>query len=139
MYSNNPLGHKGEVAKEFAWLARTLWCGKFKSITPKDFKAMVDVCIPAMKGHAQQDAQEFLAFLMNELHEDLNRVKERVYMEEPEGGSDREQARLTWDLHVKRNNSIIVDHFQVNDLFYTLVTFPSFSIVTGPVSQHCQV
>ena len=102
------------MAKEFSWLSRALWGGNYKSVTPRDFKSMVDVCIPSMKGYDQQDAQEFLAFLMNELHEDLNRVEERVYIPEQEGqGTDREQASLAWTNHIKRNNSIIVDNFQV--------------------------
>lgn len=114
LYSDNRLGHKGKVAMEFAWLAHNLWGGRFQSVTPRDFKNMVDSCIPAMSGNSQQDAQEFLGLLMNELHEDLNKVKEIEYIPEQEGcGSDHEQAQLAWENHIKRNNSIIVTRFQV--------------------------
>ncbi len=111
------MGHQGAVAKEFAWLVKAMWSGSYKSVTPRDFKAMVDQYIPSMQGNAQQDAQEFLAFLMNELHEDLNRVSERVYIPEeahPKGMGERERAVLSWENHLKRNNSVIVDNFQVS-------------------------
>ena len=32
-------------------------------------------------GYAQHDAQEFMAFLLDGLHEDLNRVKKKPYTE----------------------------------------------------------
>lgn len=32
-------------------------------------------------GYAQHDAQEFLAFLLDGLHEDLNRIKQKPYTE----------------------------------------------------------
>ena len=104
------------MAKEFSWLMRALWSGRFKSVTPRDFKAMVDHYIPSMQGHAQQDAQEFLAFLMNGLHEDLNRVRTRIHIPPDAEGSNMDQrslANLAWANHVKRNNSIIVQYFQV--------------------------
>lgn len=93
---------------------------------------MVDVCIPSMQGYDQQDAQEFLAFLMNELHEDLNRVEERVYIPEQESqGTEREQASLAWTNHIKRNSSVIVDYFQVGIdtlLCYILHVCASFTV-----------
>ena len=94
---------------------RVLWSGRYKSVTPRDFKNMVDCYIPNMQGHAQQDAQEFLAFLMNELHEDLNRVHNRAYIPEPDSSrmEDRQLANLAWSNHLKRNNSVIVEFFQV--------------------------
>lgn len=36
---------------------------------------------PQFTGMDQHDAQEFLAFLMDGLHEDLNRVKDKPYVE----------------------------------------------------------
>ena len=112
--SSNPMGHKGVVAKEFAWLMRNMWSGRYKSVTPRDFKAMVDRFIPHMQGHSQQDAQEFLAFLMNELHEDLNRVTNCEYISEPDSNEmdDRKLASIAWKNHLKRNSSVIVEHFQ---------------------------
>ena len=36
---------------------------------------------PQFSGYQQQDSQELLAFLLDGLHEDLNRVKKKPYVE----------------------------------------------------------
>jgi ubiquitin C-terminal hydrolase len=48
------------------------------------------------------------------LHEDLNRVKKKPYVEQIEGAGrpDAEVAREAWAAHLQRNDSIIVDYFQ---------------------------
>ncbi|CAI8055035.1 Ubiquitin carboxyl-terminal hydrolase 32 [Geodia barretti] len=65
-------------------------------------------------GFQQQDAQELLAFLLDGLHEDLNRVKEKPYKElkDSDGRPDDEVSREAWDYHLSRNQSVIVDLFQ---------------------------
>ncbi|EDO44502.1 predicted protein [Nematostella vectensis] len=66
------------------------------------------------RGFMQQDAQEFMAFLLDGLHEDLNRVLKKPYTEEVEGAGkpDHEVANEAWRRHRSRNDSIIVDMFQ---------------------------
>ena len=39
---------------------------------------------PRFSGYQQQDSQELLAFLLDGLHEDLNRVKQKPYIEIPD-------------------------------------------------------
>lgn len=60
--------------------------------------------------------QELLAFLLDGLHEDLNRVKHRPYINsgDADGRSDEEVADEYWANHIARNNSIIVDVCQVS-------------------------
>ena len=41
---------------------------------------------PQFSGYQQQDSQELLAFLLDGLHEDLNRVKKKPYVEIPDHG-----------------------------------------------------
>ena len=76
---------------------------------------MIDRFVPQMRGTNQQDSQEFLAFLMDGLHEDLNRVKKREYILDVDNSklSDGEAAKLAWLNHRKQNDSVIVDFFQV--------------------------
>lgn len=76
---------------------------------------MIDRFVPQMRGNNQQDSMEFLAFLMDGLHEDLNKVKKRQYSIEGDNHklSDAEAAKQAWTNHKKQNNSIIVDFFQV--------------------------
>lgn len=64
--------------------------------------------------------QEFLAEMLDALHEDVNRVIDKPYVPAPEddddeaesGRSDQELADEAWDRHVQRNRSVIVDLFQ---------------------------
>ena len=60
--------------------------------------------------------QELLAFLLDGLHEDLNRVKCKPYSEakDSDGRPDEEVADEYWGNHLARNDSIIVDICQVS-------------------------
>lgn len=59
--------------------------------------------------------QEFLAFLLDGLHEDLNRVKSKPYIQakDADGRHVEEVANEYWANHLSRNDSIIVDLCQV--------------------------
>ena len=59
-------------------------------------------------------AQELLAFLLDGLHEDLNRVRQKPYIEEPDpaGRPDNALAAEAWANYRRRNDSVVVDHFQ---------------------------
>lgn len=59
--------------------------------------------------------QELLLFLLDGLHEDLNRITNRTYVEQEDNDnlSDVEAAKLSWNYHKKLNESIIVELFQV--------------------------
>lgn len=61
-------------------------------------------------------SQELLAFLLDGLHEDLNRVKCKPYVEVKDGDDrpDEEVADEYWRNHSARNDSIIVDVCQVS-------------------------
>ena len=62
----------------------------------------------------QHDSQELLAFLLDGLHEDLNRILKKPYKELPDYDDmpDKEVAEHSWSYHKARNDSIIVDLFQ---------------------------
>lgn len=70
----NILGHKGEVAEEFGVIMKALWAGLYKCISPRDFKITIGKINDQFAGYDQQDSQELLLFLMDGLHEDLNKV-----------------------------------------------------------------
>ena len=73
---------------------------------------------PQFSGYDQQDSQELLAFLLDGLHEDLNAVRDKPYIEEEDNSdmTDEQAARISWENHLRRNQSIIVDLFQVRIL-----------------------
>jgi len=70
----NPLGMGGVMAKRYGELLHDLWNGSSKSITPLKFRFTVGRYAPRFNGFQQQDAQELLAFVLDGLHEDLNRL-----------------------------------------------------------------
>ncbi|KAK2167378.1 hypothetical protein NP493_1276g00053 [Ridgeia piscesae] len=50
-----------------------LWTTNESSVSPNDFKSRISKFAPRFVGYNQQDAQEFLIYLLEGLHEDLNR------------------------------------------------------------------
>ena len=38
LYSSNPYGQNGEMAEEFGWLAKNIWLGGYKCMSPRDLK-----------------------------------------------------------------------------------------------------
>ena len=78
----NILGYKGQIADEFGLVVKGLWEGTFRYLKPDRFKLVISQCKGDFAGTKQQDAQELLIFLLDGLHEDLNKVKERRYIEE---------------------------------------------------------
>lgn len=62
-------------------------------------------------GYAQHDSQEFFSFIVDGLHEDLNRVQKKPYVESVEsaGRKDPIVAYESWKAYIQRNQSIIVD------------------------------
>ncbi|QRW03468.1 ubiquitin carboxyl-terminal hydrolase [Ceratobasidium sp. AG-Ba] len=138
---DNPLGMQGQIANAFGALLHHLYPGSStapppkqersysawgfgggsssSSYAPREFKQTLGRFAPAFSGYQQHDTQEFLGFLLDGLHEDLNRVLKKPYVEKPEwpeeGGGREVEARLateTWEGYKKRNDSIIVDLFQ---------------------------
>ncbi|KAL1257292.1 hypothetical protein QQF64_012837, partial [Cirrhinus molitorella] len=69
----NILGHKGEVAEEFSVIMKALWSGQYKMISPQDFKGTICKINNRFSSYEHQDSQELLLFLMDGLHEDLNK------------------------------------------------------------------
>ncbi|XP_074956563.1 ubiquitin carboxyl-terminal hydrolase 8 isoform X2 [Phalacrocorax aristotelis] len=111
---SNFLGHKGEVAEEFGVIMKALWTGQYKYISPKDFKITVGKINDQFAGYSQQDSQELLLFLMDGLHEDLNKADNRKRYKEENNDhlDDFRAAELAWHKHKQLNESIIVALFQ---------------------------
>ncbi len=119
----------GRVASAFGKLIKDIWdanasgssnsfYGHGNAVVPREFKATIGRFAPSFAGYGQQDSQELLAFLLDGLHEDLNRIYKKPYIEKPDwkdGGTDEDLALMgkdCWEGYQKRNDSIIVDLFQ---------------------------
>ncbi|XP_068131483.1 ubiquitin carboxyl-terminal hydrolase 8 [Hyperolius riggenbachi] len=111
---SNFLGHKGEVAEEFGIIMKALWTGQYKYISPRDFKVTIGKINDQFAGYSQQDSQELLLFLMDGLHEDLNKAdnRKRHKEENNEHLNDAQASESAWIKHKQLNESIIVALFQ---------------------------
>lgn len=116
----NPLGTQGALAEAFAQLIRVMWSEQYTFVSPVTFREAITRFAPAFRGCDQHDAQEFLAFLLDGLHEDLNYVKQKPPPVEMTAERERELETLPqqiasvkeWAIYRERNDSLIVDWFQ---------------------------
>lgn len=116
---DNPLGHTGAIAKAYAALLSAIFEGNQTSFSPRSFKATLGRCQPLFSGYGQQDSQEFLSFLIDGLHEDLNRIHKKPYIENPDSDDktvhDPEAVKQLGETfrrnHQMRNDSVVMDLF----------------------------
>lgn len=141
--TENPLGLGGKLASAFGGLLSKVWRPGASFVTPKHFKWQLAKFAPQFGGYSQQDSQELLSFLLDGLHEDLNRIKEKPYKEEKDsdGRPDEEVALEAWNNYRARNDSVVVDHFQglykstlkCPKCDYTSVKFDPFMYLSLPL------
>ncbi|KAJ3221164.1 ubiquitin-specific protease doa4 [Clydaea vesicula] len=129
IYKNNPMGSKGEMAESFFELMKRMCAGQDKEvINPMLFKRVLGEFAPQFKGDDQQDSHEFLAFLLDAIHEDVNLSRVTGISNEP----DTDDPVVAWGRYTKRNWSIVVDMFQgqvksVLQCYYCGTTSTSFN------------
>lgn len=146
----NPLGYHGDVAQAFGLLLQQTYdTGVSGSLAPREFKLTIGRYSQMFYGYMQQDSQELLLWLLDALHEDLNRIIEKPYLEKPElddkdvGNREAiiELADKCWEQYKQRNSSVITDLF--TGLYQltlvcpscdkTLITFDPFNDITLPL------
>uniref|UniRef100_A0A4W5K8Z5 Ubiquitin carboxyl-terminal hydrolase n=1 Tax=Hucho hucho TaxID=62062 RepID=A0A4W5K8Z5_9TELE len=133
----NPLGMKGEIAEAYADVIKQMWSGMHYSVVPRIFKTKVGHFASQFLGYQQHDSQELLSFLLDGLHEDLNRVKNKEYIElrDAAGRPDQEVAEEAWRNHRRRNDSVIVDTF--HGLFKSTLVCPECRKVSVTFDPFC--
>jgi len=110
----NPIGCGGKLAESFGALLRELWRGAYGAIPPVHMRATVGKFNNSFASTQQMDAHEFLNWFLDHLHEDLNRVRVKKYVEYTEDLSklpDEENAKEALGRHLKRNDSLVQDLF----------------------------
>jgi ubiquitin carboxyl-terminal hydrolase 4/11/15 len=108
----NRLGTGGKLAAAYAELVKEIWHGTESYVSPWDIKRIIGEVASQFCGYNQQDSQEFLSYMLDGLHEDLNRIKKKPFVESVESNNskpDEVVAAESWMNHLKRNQSIIVD------------------------------
>lgn len=90
-----------------------MWIGTKRKTAPFDVKKSIGTVVSQFRGYNQQDSHEFLHYLIDILNEDLNRVKDKPYVEIPdsEGREDSVVSSEHWNAFTKRNDSVMVDIF----------------------------
>ena len=100
---DNPLGMRGEIARAFGELVKNLWSGNYTYVVPRDFKMAVGRFAPQFSGYQQQDSQELLTFLLDGLHEDLNRIKKKPYIELKDSDSRPDEVSVEIVIFLSNN------------------------------------
>jgi ubiquitin C-terminal hydrolase len=122
---SNKYGSNGNVAIAYYELVKELWLGASKYLCPSDFRQIFVRFVRQFQGFSQHDSQEMLAFMLDTLHEDLNRVKDKPYIELSEkhdAEGDVLASARWWKNHLTRENSIIVDLF--HGQYKSVITCP---------------
>jgi ubiquitin carboxyl-terminal hydrolase 4/11/15 len=116
----NPIGHKGAIARVYAGLLSGIYdLNAVSSFSPKNFKNTLGKANSLFSGYGQQDSQEFVSWLVDALHEDLNRVLKKPYAENPDSDDntfrDPEAVKKLGEIyrsnHKARNDSVSMDLF----------------------------
>ena len=146
----NVLGTQGEMALKFYQLIKQMWKGTNSFISPTDLKYLIGRIQPQFRGYRQHDAQELCTFLLDALHEDLNKIKRKPYIEEKDpkpGTPDVSIAEDSWKNFLARNSSFIVDqfygqlrsHITCNECGFEAVKFDPFSCLSVPIPKDLDI
>ena len=108
---DNPLGMGGRLAKAYGGLVAEMWQGTDSRVTPHDLKRTLGSKISRFQGYGQQDSAELTNYILDLLHEDLNRITKKPYieMQDKPNRPDKEIADEFYANFLARNQSIIVD------------------------------
>lgn len=110
--TTNPLGTKGALAVRYGELCKEVWSCSARSVAPLRVRWCVSRHARALAGGGQHDAQELLAWLLDALHEDLNRAAAKpLPIRDSDGRPDQEVAAEAWAAYAARNASIVTDLF----------------------------
>ena len=99
---DNPLGTHGHLAMAVGELMKGMWSGDYASINPRKFKSIIGQFAPRFNGYSQQDAHELMAYVLDGLHEDLNRIKKKPYIEDSDEDAklpEAEYAAKSWEVY----------------------------------------
>jgi hypothetical protein len=141
--STNVLGTQGRLAREFSDLLKKLWFGTAMSLPPTPFRMCVARHCETFANARQHDAHELINWVLDTLHEDCNRVTTKPYRSLPDsaGRPDAVVAQESWEAHLARNQSRVIDYFCgqykstvcCTECGYTSVSFDPFTTTTLPI------
>lgn len=147
------LGYKGALIAKYADLVQALVANAYPYLVPTSFKGIIAHVNSQFSGMEQHDCQEFLTFILDGLHEELNSVGDGQY--KPRELTESEEKRreemsvrivssLEWERYLKSASSFIVDEFQgqyqsklqCTVCNMTSTTYTAFSSLTLPIPKY---
>lgn len=116
---DNWKGSKGLMSESYATLIQNLWKNDVTSVRPTSLRRLCARFNSEWGMDRQQDAKEFLEFLLDLLHEDLNTTWAKPPLRELNAADElaRERlpkayaARVEWYRYIHREKSVIGDLF----------------------------
>ena len=146
--SSSKYSSGGQIVNSYVELLEKLWKQKKKYVNPQSFHNTFGKYVSVFNDSSQHDSHEMLVYLIEKLHEDLNRNEEKKYTElseKQDNETDVEASNRWWEIYLKRDNSIITDLF-LGQYKSTLkcpfcdrvsITYDQFSSLELPLENKC--
>ena len=141
----NVLGTAGQLACAYGEFVKDYYSTNRKALEPTKILKII-AKNPQFRGYNHQDSQELLNYFLDKLHEDLNKIKSKPYVEdiESDGRPDEIVSQLSWDNYLKRNKSFISEklagqyrsEIKCPDCDRISITFDPFMSVTLPFPRN---
>ncbi|XP_054644516.1 ubiquitin carboxyl-terminal hydrolase 21 [Dunckerocampus dactyliophorus] len=143
---------EARLTEAFSQVLSGLWDAKEEDmvVNPRQFYNIFKDAVPYFSGYSQQDAQEFLRFLLDKLHTEINRkpyIRRTLKDSEQKYARFRisEEAAAKWKTHLEREDSKIVDLFSgqlLSSLHCSVCshysnTFDVFCDLSLPIPKRC--
>ena len=121
---SNPMGSKGKVITTLASLIQIMYRTKEsnrlynqqQTCSCLQLKLCCGELNPMFNSDEEEDSHEFLEFLINALHDDLNRGSHVIIPQYTDPNSQvltqDEKARLSWAAYMQKEANFVVDMFQ---------------------------
>ncbi|UMM18727.1 hypothetical protein L5515_014658 [Caenorhabditis briggsae] len=112
-----------ETTIEYAKLLREMWAAKKKNIAPNDFNDAIRMNSDMFECSEQHDCQEFVAFLLDQLHTSMYEANKTLHPPPPAidpkkeeenheiEETDEEKAERSWTEYEKQNESLVTQLF----------------------------
>ena len=138
----------GKIVNSYSEILDKLWKQYNTYVNPYEFYRTFSSIVTLFNDSSQHDSHEMLIYLLEKLHEDLNRNVEKKYTElseKQENETDIEASNRWWEIYLKRDNSIIMDLF-LGQYKSTLkcpycdrisITYDQFSCLELPLENKC--
>lgn len=149
-FVSNDFPREMKLVQEYKSLLKTMLRSS-NAVSPRSFKKLLGKLNDQFAGYEQQDSAEFLHYLLDALHEELNKKKNRKphrpLTEAEEAEREKMPLRLSsaiaWEMYLTSNESIILNIFggqycsklQCWSCHFTSTTFIPFTMLTLPINE----